>query len=87
MAGCSLTLFWLDDELEQLWAAPADTPAFRRGEVSRLPTFERRAAATVAAEQVRERVEASPESQRAAATARAALVAMLSRDAEHCRRA
>ncbi|CAM5579405.1 hypothetical protein SANTM175S_05856 [Streptomyces antimycoticus] len=31
MAGCSLTLSWLDDELERLWRAPADTPAFRRG--------------------------------------------------------
>ncbi|MFF4477014.1 dihydroxyacetone kinase family protein [Streptomyces melanosporofaciens] len=31
MAGCSLTLSWLDDELERLWLAPADTPAFRRG--------------------------------------------------------
>ena len=36
MAGCSLTLCWLDDELEELWAAPADTPAFRRGDVQRL---------------------------------------------------
>jgi D-erythrulose 4-kinase len=34
MAGCSLTLLWLDDELERLWTAPADTPAFRRGSVS-----------------------------------------------------
>lgn len=31
MAGTSLTLFWLDDELETLWNAPADAPAFRRG--------------------------------------------------------
>ncbi|MFF1252747.1 dihydroxyacetone kinase family protein [Pseudarthrobacter sp. NPDC058329] len=31
MAGVSLTVTWLDDELEQLWAAPADTPAYRRG--------------------------------------------------------
>ncbi|PVU82229.1 D-erythrulose kinase [Cellulomonas sp. WB94] len=30
MAGCSLTVTWLDDELERLWLAPADTPAFRR---------------------------------------------------------
>ncbi|GAA2300768.1 D-erythrulose kinase [Streptomyces violaceusniger] len=30
MAGCSLTLSWLDEELERLWLAPADTPAFRR---------------------------------------------------------
>ncbi|MET7333595.1 dihydroxyacetone kinase family protein [Nonomuraea sp. NPDC005650] len=33
MAGVSLTLLWLDDELERLWAAPADTPAFRTGAV------------------------------------------------------
>ncbi|TAP45089.1 dihydroxyacetone kinase family protein [Arthrobacter sp. S39] len=33
MAGTSLTLFWLDDELETLWNAPADAPAFRRGAV------------------------------------------------------
>lgn len=31
MAGCSLTLMWLDDELERLWRAPADTPAYRKG--------------------------------------------------------
>ncbi|MBF5081643.1 dihydroxyacetone kinase family protein [Quadrisphaera sp. INWT6] len=31
MAGCSLTLTWLDDELERLWGAPADTPAYRKG--------------------------------------------------------
>ena len=30
MAGCSLTITWLDDELEELWRAPADTPAYRR---------------------------------------------------------
>jgi dihydroxyacetone kinase len=30
MAGCSLTITWLDDELEELWRAPADSPAFRR---------------------------------------------------------
>jgi hypothetical protein len=33
MAGCSLTLMWLDGELEQLWTAPADTPAYRKGGV------------------------------------------------------
>lgn len=31
MAGVSLTLTWLDEQLEELWSAPADTPAFRRG--------------------------------------------------------
>ncbi|MGM9470436.1 dihydroxyacetone kinase family protein [Pseudarthrobacter sp. YS3] len=34
MAGTSLTLFWLDAELETLWNAPADAPAFRRGAVT-----------------------------------------------------
>ena len=40
MAGCSLTLTWLDDELEELWTAPADTPAFRRGSVAERQRFE-----------------------------------------------
>ena len=31
MQGCSLTLTWLDDELERYWAAPCDAPAFRKG--------------------------------------------------------
>ncbi|MEN0102113.1 MAG: dihydroxyacetone kinase family protein [Curtobacterium sp.] len=31
MAGVSLTLFWPDAELEALWAAPADSPAYRKG--------------------------------------------------------
>jgi dihydroxyacetone kinase len=28
MAGASMTMFWLDEELERLWATPADSPAF-----------------------------------------------------------
>lgn len=35
MAGCSLTMVFLDEELERLWLAPAVTPAYRRGEVPR----------------------------------------------------
>jgi D-erythrulose 4-kinase len=34
MAGCSLTVMWLDDELEKYWTAPADTPAYRKGATS-----------------------------------------------------
>ena len=34
MAGVSLTLFWMNDELEQTWLAAADTPAFCRGNVA-----------------------------------------------------
>lgn len=33
MAGCSLTLMWLDDDLQELHDAPAETPAFSRGGV------------------------------------------------------
>ncbi|GMM95841.1 dihydroxyacetone kinase family protein [Microbacterium sp. MTN4-26] len=33
MAGASVTFFWLDDELAELWAAPAATPAYRKGAV------------------------------------------------------
>jgi len=34
MAGTSLTLFWLNDELARLWETPVDTPAYRRGAVA-----------------------------------------------------
>lgn len=30
MAGTSLTVTWLDDELEKYWRAPADTPSYRK---------------------------------------------------------
>ena len=33
MAGVSLTVCFLDEELEELWTAPAYTPAFTRGQV------------------------------------------------------
>lgn len=38
MAGCSLSVLWLDDELRELWVAPADSPAFRRGPTLRTLT-------------------------------------------------
>ena len=34
MSGLSLTLLWLDEELEQYWAAPADSPAYRKGNLA-----------------------------------------------------
>ncbi|QDP96660.1 dihydroxyacetone kinase family protein [Microlunatus elymi] len=33
MAGASLSLWWVDDEIEQLWAAPAYTSGYRKGAV------------------------------------------------------
>ncbi|MEL4505843.1 dihydroxyacetone kinase subunit DhaL [Luteococcus sp. H138] len=36
MAGISLTLVFLDDELEQYWFAACDTPAYRRGSVGEI---------------------------------------------------
>ena len=33
MAGVSLTLCWLDSQLEQSWKAPASAPAFRKGKI------------------------------------------------------
>lgn len=34
MSGVSATLFWVDDELEQLWQAPASSPTFRKGSLA-----------------------------------------------------
>jgi dihydroxyacetone kinase len=53
MAGASLTLTWLDEELERLWRAPADSPAFRKGS---LPASSGVAAAAVEPETVEQEV-------------------------------
>ncbi|MBN9239182.1 MAG: D-erythrulose kinase [Micrococcales bacterium 70-64] len=72
MAGASLTLFWLDDELESFWRAPADTPAYRKGSIAATAQDTREEALV-------ERVEISPasaESQLAAKTAYLAIEAI-----------
>jgi len=72
MAGVSLTLLWLDDELEQLWLAPCDTPAFRRGAVEGRVAVE-----TVASEEEEFVIGAASDgSKRAAQTINRALTAM-----------
>jgi D-erythrulose 4-kinase len=75
MAGCSLSLTWLDEELEGYWVAPADTPAFRRGNAVVSERFTTR---RVGAGHVAEKVtaEASEESIAAAAVARKAVDAI-----------
>ncbi|HEX5906064.1 MAG TPA: dihydroxyacetone kinase family protein [Propionibacteriaceae bacterium] len=75
MAGCSLSVTWLDDELEGYWLAPADTPAFRRGTAVASEKFTtRRAGVGHVAEKVT--AEASEESIAAAAVARKAVDAI-----------
>lgn len=71
MAGLSLTLFWLDEELERFWRAPANTPAFRKGS---MVAAEPREACEFNVEQ--DSVpEATPASREAAQCVAAALVA------------
>ena len=75
MAGCSLSVTWLDEELEGYWVAPADTPAFRRGTAVANERFTtRRASAGHVAETVT--AEASEESLAAAEIARKAVDAL-----------
>lgn len=76
MAGVSLTLLWLDDELETLWRAPADTPAFRTGSVDTSAQVERDAIDDSVAEEIIP--DASDESRRAAAVVVTALEAIVS---------
>jgi dihydroxyacetone kinase len=59
MAGCSLSLTWLDDTLEELWAAPADTPALRRAPGDARPPAPGPRAAAPAVTSVREAAPAS----------------------------
>lgn len=62
MAGCSLTITWLDDELEAFWRAPADAPAFRKGTVAAPQAAEARDNHTASVAEV---VPGSPQSQQA----------------------
>ncbi len=75
MAGCSLSLTWLNDELEALWAAPADTPAFKRGNAAAPTLFTERRDVQVEEDAVVAE-EASDESIAAAAVARSAVLAI-----------
>ena len=75
MAGCSLSVTWLDEELEGYWLAPAEAAAFRRGTAVVSEKFTTRRTGT---EQVTETVteEATEESVAAAAVARKAVDAI-----------
>ncbi|MGW3564528.1 dihydroxyacetone kinase family protein [Streptomyces sp. NPDC000941] len=81
MAGVSLTLFWLTEELEPLWTAPADAPAYRKGALG--------PAADISSEGPEEQPEqitvpaASEESRAAARTALNALAALVRTVDEH----
>ncbi|MBD8537323.1 dihydroxyacetone kinase family protein, partial [Plantibacter sp. CFBP 13570] len=81
MAGVSLTLLWVDEELERLWSAAADTPAFRTGAV------DSSALETVAADDTEDVAfvvpDASPESQESAAVVADAISAIHELLAEH----
>ncbi|MFB9659765.1 dihydroxyacetone kinase family protein [Glycomyces mayteni] len=70
MAGTSLTLFWLDQELEALWETPVDAPAYRRGSVNPAQLKAAKGNAAADADAVPEADEASRE---AAGVVRAAL--------------
>jgi dihydroxyacetone kinase len=84
MGGCSLTLQWLDDDLERLWRADADTSAYRRSAATDA-AFVPAAAGAEATAAVTAVPDASRASRQAAATARAVLAATdsLLRDEEH----
>jgi dihydroxyacetone kinase len=73
MAGASLTLFWLDDELERFWRAPADTPAYRKGSVGAVEQLD---PSEIEAAQAVVIPEASEKSRAAAAVVAAAIEAI-----------
>jgi dihydroxyacetone kinase len=79
MSGCSLTLVSLDEELEGLWRAAADTPSFRKGalQAAQRPAGQRRSEqAAPAAATAEGWTVGTPASQGCAQTAFALLTAM-----------
>ncbi|BBF99280.1 MULTISPECIES: dihydroxyacetone kinase family protein [Pseudonocardia] len=83
MGGCSLTLMWLDDELDPLWRADAYTPAYRKASAPlaalRAPSGDELAGA----EAVVTAPEAGEAARRLAGTVRDALAAVESTIREH----
>ena len=75
MAGCSLSIMWLDPTLEELWSSPADTASFRRGNIAPSKAPHKRIEATAGVASI-EPILASEHSHRAAVVAREALAAM-----------
>jgi len=75
MAGTSLTLFWLDDELEGFWRAAADTPGYRKGSVAATEQLD---PSEIAEEEAQVIPDASAESRAAAQTAYRAIEALAS---------
>jgi len=85
MAGCSLSLTWLDEELETLWCAPAHSVAFRRGDAVGVSGFEPVAHGAVDEASIVAVGEASEASRQVAEVVRTALARMAAtmHDAEH----
>ncbi len=75
MAGISLTLFWMNDELEETWVAAAETPAFHRGDVAMCTLPYEGKAGTITINDTREFTVGSVDSQAVAVIVFAALEA------------
>lgn len=81
MAGASVTLLWLDEELEKLWAAPASTPAYRKDAIEIAAAVPTRAeSAAQDAEPARAAVEEASEASRGAAEIAGHLLSVASDD-------
>ncbi|SDY77689.1 dihydroxyacetone kinase family protein [Herbiconiux ginsengi] len=84
MAGTSLTLYWIDDELEALWETPVDTPAYRRGSVVAAERVTDAVSAADATADAEAEIPASDDASRtAAATVLAAVAAIAAVVDEH----
>ncbi len=76
MGGVSLTFMWLDDELEELWLAPCDSPSLKRGVVDESLTEGEELPDEADAVAVEEEVEGDEDSVKASAIAIKAFEAM-----------
>ena len=76
MAGLSLSVCWLDDDLEAAWSAPAYSAAYRTGAVSLIDTGPADETDPVAQEAAGAVANASDSSRAAAAVARAGIAAL-----------
>lgn len=81
MAGVSLTLFWLDKDMQALWTAAADAPGYRKGSVKPAEALDPAEVEVVVQEEIPQASEASRTLARGVVNALEVLASTVN---EHC---
>ncbi|MGB4779022.1 dihydroxyacetone kinase family protein [Microbacterium sp.] len=82
MAGLSLSLLWLDDELEAAWTSPTYTPAYRKGSVEPREAVDADSEASIATVDITAAAPEAAAAGRVVATALTAISELIDREVD-----